>query len=82
MELDHIAEKLEQQGLEVVIGLETHIRLNTLTKLFCSCANEEIDRPNQNICSVCTGQMGVLPAAEQGSHHAKQFFLGKRLIRV
>jgi aspartyl-tRNA synthetase len=62
MELDHIAEKLEQQGLEVVIGLETHIRLNTLTKLFCSCANEEIDRPNQNICSVCTGQMGVLPA--------------------
>ncbi len=62
MELDHIADKLEQQGLEVVIGLETHIRLNTLTKLFCSCANEEIDRPNQNICSICTGQMGVLPA--------------------
>ncbi len=62
MEQDHIADRLEQLGLEVVIGLETHIRLNTLTKLFCSCANEEVDRPNQNICSVCTGQMGVLPA--------------------
>jgi aspartyl-tRNA synthetase len=62
MESDHLAEKLAQQGLEVVIGLETHIRLNTKTKLFCSCASEDIDRPNQNICSVCTGQMGVLPA--------------------
>ena len=62
MESDYITEKLDQHGLEVVIGLETHIRLNTLTKLFCSCANEEVDQPNQNICSVCTGQMGVLPA--------------------
>ena len=62
MEPDRIAEKLAQQGLEVVIGLETHIRLNTLTKLFCSCANEDIEQPNHNICPVCTGQMGVLPA--------------------
>ena len=62
MELKHITEKLDQLGLEVVIGLETHIRLNTFTKLFCSCPNEETEQPNQNICPLCTGQMGVLPA--------------------
>jgi len=65
MELRLLEEKLEQQGLELVIGLETHIRLNTQTKLFCSCPNEEEDQANQNICPVCTGQMGVLPALNQ-----------------
>jgi len=62
MELNIITEKLDQLGLEVVIGLETHIRLNTRTKLFCSCPNEEHEHPNHHICAVCTGQMGVLPA--------------------
>lgn len=57
-----LEKQLEQQGLEVVIGLETHIRLNTKTKLFCACPNTESEEPNSNICSVCTGQMGVLPA--------------------
>lgn len=62
MDLKQISEKLEQYELEVVIGLETHIRLNTKTKLFCSCPNEESEQANENICPVCTGQMGVLPA--------------------
>ena len=52
---------LVEKGLELVIGLETHIRLNTQSKLFCSCANEEPTTPNENICPICTGQMGVLP---------------------
>jgi len=65
MEQNHISETLDQLGLEVVIGLETHIRLNTATKLFCSCANEETEHPNQHICPVCTGQMGVLPAVNK-----------------
>jgi aspartyl-tRNA synthetase len=76
MESEQLTEKLEQQGLEVVIGLETHIRLNTKTKLFCSCANEESDRPNQNICPVCTGQMGVLPAVN-GEAIRKAIYFGK-----
>jgi len=47
---------------EVVIGLETHIQLNTQTKIFCACkADSWEDAPNTNICSVCTGQPGVLP---------------------
>lgn len=47
---------------EAVIGLETHIQLNTTTKIFCSCkADSWNDPPNTNICPVCTGQPGVLP---------------------
>ncbi len=47
---------------ESVIGLETHIQLNTMTKIFCSCkADSWFDPPNTNICPVCTGLPGVLP---------------------
>ncbi|MCD6355930.1 MAG: Asp-tRNA(Asn)/Glu-tRNA(Gln) amidotransferase subunit GatB [Anaerolineaceae bacterium] len=47
---------------EAVIGLETHIQLNTSTKIFCSCkADSWDDPPNTNICPVCTGLPGVLP---------------------
>ena len=47
---------------EAVIGLETHIQLNTRTKVFCACkADSWEDAPNTNICPVCTGLPGVLP---------------------
>jgi aspartyl-tRNA(Asn)/glutamyl-tRNA(Gln) amidotransferase subunit B len=47
---------------ESVIGLETHIQLNTKTKIFCGCkADSWEDFPNTNICPVCTGLPGVLP---------------------
>jgi len=47
---------------EVVIGLETHIQLNTRTKIFCSCkADSWNEAPNTNVCPVCTGLPGVLP---------------------
>ena len=47
---------------ETVIGLETHIQLNTQSKIFCSCkADSWDDGPNSNICPVCCGMPGVLP---------------------
>jgi aspartyl-tRNA(Asn)/glutamyl-tRNA(Gln) amidotransferase subunit B len=47
---------------EAIIGLETHIQLNTRTKIFCSCkADSWNDPPNTNICPVCSGLPGVLP---------------------
>jgi aspartyl-tRNA(Asn)/glutamyl-tRNA(Gln) amidotransferase subunit B len=47
---------------EAIIGLETHIQLNTTTKIFCWCKTDSwFDPPNTNICPVCTGLPGVLP---------------------
>jgi aspartyl-tRNA(Asn)/glutamyl-tRNA(Gln) amidotransferase subunit B len=47
---------------EAIIGLETHIQLNTTTKIFCSCkADSWNEPPNTNICPVCCGLPGVLP---------------------
>ena len=51
-----------ESGYEAIIGLETHIQLNTTTKIFCPCkADSWNDPPNTNICPVCTGLPGVLP---------------------
>ncbi len=51
---------------EVTIGLETHIQLNTVTKAFCGCkADSWGDAPNVNICPICSGQPGALPAANK-----------------
>ncbi|GAB1484028.1 Asp-tRNA(Asn)/Glu-tRNA(Gln) amidotransferase subunit GatB [Treponema sp.] len=44
------------------IGLEVHIHLLTKTKIFCSCRAAYGDEPNTNICPVCMGYPGVLPA--------------------
>jgi aspartyl-tRNA(Asn)/glutamyl-tRNA(Gln) amidotransferase subunit B len=47
---------------EAIIGLETHIQLNTESKIFCACkAASWGEEPNRNICPVCTGLPGVLP---------------------
>lgn len=53
---------------EAVIGLETHIQLNTNTKIFCSCkADSWFDPPNTNICPVCCGLPGVLPVLNKSA---------------
>jgi len=62
MELDTLNSLIQENNIELVIGIETHVRLNTKSKLFCGCANEESEQANENICPICTGQMGVLPA--------------------
>ena len=76
MELEQLNKLLKAHELELVIGIETHVRLNTKSKLFCSCANQEIEKPNQNICSVCTGQMGVLPSLNKEAI-TKAIYFGK-----
>jgi len=45
-----------------VIGLEIHAHLKTKTKMFCDCLNSpDAEKPNTNICPVCTGHPGTLP---------------------
>ncbi len=44
------------------IGLEVHIQLLTRTKAFCGCRAAFGDEPNTNVCPVCMGYPGTLPA--------------------
>jgi len=57
------AEALEK--FEVVIGLEVHVELNTKSKMFCGCANIFGNEPNTNVCPVCLGLPGSLPAVNK-----------------
>ncbi len=70
--------KIEELGYEIVMGVETHVQLNTKTKLFCSCDNQESTIPNENICPICTGQMGTLPELNKAAVE-KSIILGAGL---
>lgn len=51
---------------EVVIGMETHIELDTDSKMFCACSARFFGaEPNVNVCPVCLGLPGALPVINQ-----------------
>jgi aspartyl-tRNA(Asn)/glutamyl-tRNA(Gln) amidotransferase subunit B len=55
--------------LEPVIGLEIHVQLKTLTKMFCGCELSFGDPPNTHTCPVCLGLPGSLPVANARAVH-------------
>ncbi len=54
---------------ELVMGLETHIELNTQTKIFCRCPVRFGQPPNTDCCPVCIGMPGTLPVLNREAVH-------------
>src|SRR3989338_6207385 len=50
---------------DIVIGLEIHIQLNTVTKLFCSCPTQGSEEPNSRVCPTCLGHPGSKPVVNK-----------------
>lgn len=52
-------------GWQAVIGLEVHVELDTLTKMFCACAVTRGEPPNTHTCPVCLAHPGALPVVNE-----------------
>ncbi|TFH18841.1 Asp-tRNA(Asn)/Glu-tRNA(Gln) amidotransferase subunit GatB [Candidatus Bathyarchaeota archaeon] len=48
--------------MKATIGLEIHVQLRTLSKLFCSCSTDIDEKePNTEVCPICLGYPGSKP---------------------
>ncbi len=48
-----------------VLGLEVHVELSTVTKMFCGCSTGFGAEPNTQVCPVCLGLPGSLPVLNE-----------------
>jgi aspartyl-tRNA(Asn)/glutamyl-tRNA(Gln) amidotransferase subunit B len=64
-----VADAAADAASEPVIGLEIHVQLATVTKMFCGCELSFGDPPNTHTCAVCLGLPGSLPVANARAVH-------------
>ena len=50
---------------EAVIGIETHVELQTKSKMFCGCEVNFGAEPNTTVCPVCLALPGALPVPNE-----------------
>ncbi len=55
----------KESKYQSVIGLETHVELDTETKMFCGCKLSFGDEKNTHTCPVCLGHPGSLPVTNK-----------------
>jgi aspartyl-tRNA(Asn)/glutamyl-tRNA(Gln) amidotransferase subunit B len=60
--ISHQPSAVHVPNYAAVIGLEIHAQLLTDTKIFCGCSTRFGAPPNTNVCPVCLGMPGALPA--------------------
>lgn len=56
------------QPYTTVIGLEVHVQLATVSKLFCRCSTKFGAEPNTQTCPVCIGMPGSLPVMNRRAY--------------
>ncbi len=57
-----VAERPARTRYEPVIGIEIHVQLRTVSKMFCGCSTDSIDAPpNTLTCPICLGMPGAMP---------------------
>lgn len=59
--MNKVITKLAEAGYQAVVGLEVHVQLNTVSKIFSSDPNTSDASPNENISVISLGHPGTLP---------------------